>query len=339
MTKRRCRPDAISKSYRGLSIVILVGALLGGCASLPDTGGYTVATIQVKEAVETTGEVVKTEMKSARSAGATTANEQSVKGFEAAWNATMTSLDAMVEYAQSIEQIVDAGNKGAESARQVGDSVKRLVDEIKVDAVTGAGAEVVQLSIDTVAFVYGEYAKHSAAKSLEEALDAFGPSMQRISALVQAQVEDAQRLFVEQIAAQVAELESGSGYGDWIKRKAELSAKQQTAMQQLIAVTPPPASADPAKVAEVKTTLAQLEIAQKQIAPHLVEYNEKLKAIRQREKAGLSILEATENAIAAWGVTYQELAQAVKERRPVNVDSLIAAVAEARTLSQRWREL
>ena len=74
------------------------------------------------------------------------------------------SLDAMVAYAQSIEQIVDAGNKGAESARQVAESVKRLVDAVKVDAITGASAKVVELSTDTIAFVYGEYAKHIATK-------------------------------------------------------------------------------------------------------------------------------------------------------------------------------
>ena len=339
MTKR-WRVLAIKRLWHGFSVLALVGGLLGGCASLPDTRGYTAASIQVKEAVGTTGDVVQAELSSAINAGATTANDESVKKLKAAWAATMSSLDAMVAYAQSIEQIVDAGNKGAESAQQVGASVKKLVDAVKVDATTGASAKLVQLSADTVAFVYGEYAKHIAAKSLEEALDNFGPSMVKISALVKAQVADARMLFVEQIEAQVQQLDAGeSGYGDWIKKKGELNEKQKTATSQLLALTPPRSSSDPAKVNDVKTTLAQLEIAHQQIAPYLIEYNEKLKAIRQREKAGLSILGASENAVAAWGVAYQQLAQAVKERRPVNVDSLIAAVAEVRTLSQRWREL
>ena len=104
-------------------------------------------------------------------------------------------------------------------------------------------------------------------------------------------------------------------------------------------MTPPPSTGDQAKINDVKTTLAQLEVAQQHIAPYLAEYNEKLKAIRQREKAGLSILGAAENAVVAWGVAHQQLVKAVKERKPVNVDSLVAAVAEVRTLSQRWREL
>ena len=335
------RVRAINKWCHGFSLFFLVGGLLGGCASLPDTSGYTAASIQVKEAVGTSGDVVQAELASAIKAGATTANVEYVQNLKAAWAATMNSMDAMVAYAQSIEQIVDAGTKGAESVRQVGDSVKKLVDAVKVDATTGASAKLVQLSTDTVAFVYGEYAKYIAAKSLEEALAKFGPSMVKISALVKAQVVDARMLFVEQIEAQVQQLDADdeSGYGVWIKKKTELNEKQKTATSQLLALIPLHSSSDPAKANDVKTTLAQLEIANRQIAPYLDEYNEKLKAIRQREKMGVSILGAAENAVAEWGVAYQQLAQAVKERKPVNVDSLVAAVAEVRTLSQRWREL
>ena len=334
---QRCPVNAINNSNRGLSILVLVCGLLGGCAALPDTRGYTVATIQVKEAVGTTGDVVKAELKSAINSKATTANDESVKNLDAAWTATMKSLDAMVAYAQSIEQIVDAGNRGAESARQVGDSVKRLVDAVSVDAKTAAGGKAAELSIDTVAFVYGEYAKHIAAKSLEEALDKFGPSMVAISALVRAQVADARRLFADKSRLRFSSWTVG--YGDWVKQKGDLSKKQKTATSQLLALTLPPSSVDQVKINDAKTTLAQLEVAQQHIAPYLAEYNEKLKAIRQREKAGLSILGAAENAVVAWGVAHQQLVKAVKERKPVNVDSLVAAVAEVRTLSQRWREL
>ena len=176
---------------------------MAGCASLPDTSGYTAATIQVKEAVGTAGDVIQAELESARKAKATTADEESGKKLKAAWAATMTSLDAMVAYAQSVEQIVDAGNKGAESARQVADSVKRLVDGVTVNTIAGAGGTLVKLSTDTFSFVYGEFAKHNAAKSLDEALAKSAPSMVKISALVKAQVADVRTLFVEQIEAQV----------------------------------------------------------------------------------------------------------------------------------------
>ncbi|MBN4055001.1 hypothetical protein JYT15_00680 [Acidimicrobium ferrooxidans] len=330
-----CRVDEIKRWCCGFAI--LVGGLLGGCTSLPNTSGYTAATIQVRQAVATTGEVVQQELRMAIKAKATTADNESVKNLKAAWAATMKSLDAMVAHAQSIEQIVDAGNTGAESAKQLANSVKKLLDAVKVDAMSGASATLAQLSTDTVAFVYCEYLKHSAAKSLEVALDRFGPSMAKISALVQAQLGDARRLFVQQIAAQVNRLEQGgTGYGGWIKRNGQLNEEAEKAIDLLVSGIK---NKKPKEVTKAKTTIADTEIGRKAIAPRLAEYAAKLNPIRQRGKAGRSILGAAENAVAAWGVAHQQLVKAVKERKPVTVKSLIAAVVELRALTQRWREL
>lgn len=336
--------DAINSSCGGFAILVLVGSLLGSCTSLPDTSGYTTATIQVKQAVATTGDVVQGELLSAIKAKATTANDESVKNLEAAWAATIRSLDAMVAHAQSIEQIVDAGHKGAESAKQVADSVKNLVDAVKVDALTGASAKVFALSADTVAFVYGEYSKHVGAKSLEEALDKFAPSMAKITALVQAQIADARRLFVEQIEAQVQLLQTpaqtpedtGRRFGNWLKRHGELDETAEQATQLLVRGIK---NNKPNDIAQAKAMIADVETGQKMIAPRLAEYEAKIHAIRQREKAGRSILGTAENAVATWGVAHQQLVKAVKERKPVSMESLTAAVVEIRTLIQRWREL
>jgi hypothetical protein len=347
----------------------LVGCLLVGCTALPNTSGYTAATIQVKQAVATTGSVVEAELASAISAGATTASATRVERFKQYWKQTVASLDAMVAYAQSIEQIVDAGNKGAESAKQVAESVRSLVDAVKVDAKTGAAAKVVELSTQTFAFVYGEYAKFLAAKSLEEALDRVGPSIARVSTLVQAQIADADRLFAEQIGAQALELKGD--YGDWIKQGDRLKAMQQTAATRLLGLIEPVSPSDKdhmteavkkiegsgwdnmtarqrearveqyrnEQIKQLETAISQMETTGKQIAPHLEEYKAQLSQIRQREKAGRSIISASENAVAAWSTSHQELVQAVKERKPVSVESLTAAVVEIRTLIRKWSEL
>jgi hypothetical protein len=343
MLKRGCM-EAIKSSYGGFAMLALVGSLLGGCTSLPDTGGYTAATIQVKQAVATTGDVVQGELRSAIQVNATTANDGSVRNLEAAWAATMRSLDAMVAYAQSIEQTVDAGNQGAESARQVADAVKNLVDAVKVDALTGASATVVELSADTVAFVYGEYSKYVAAKSLEEVLDKFGPSMAKITALVQAQIADARRLFAEQIEAQIQLLQTpaqapedaGRRFGNWLKRQGELNDTAEQATQLLVRGMK---NNTPHDITKAKAMLADVERGQQVIAPRLVEYEAKIHVIRQRDKAGRSILGAAENAVAAWGIAHRQVVEAVKQRKPVSLESLTAAVVEIRMLTQRWREL
>ncbi|NJD05379.1 MAG: hypothetical protein FIA97_02635 [Methylococcaceae bacterium] len=319
------------------ALLALVTLLAAGCTTLPNTSGYTAATIQVKQAVSTTGQVVESELLNAIEARAIKADESLAGQFHSTWNQTTHSLDAMVGYAQSVEQIVDAGNNGAESARRVADSVKQLADAVKVDPTTWAGGEAAKLSVDTLAFVYGEYSKFSAAKSLEEALDRSGPAMAKINGLVQAQVADAKRLFIEQIAAQAQELQSGgSGYGDWLKRKRENDAQTQIAVA---ALTKSLSAGDPENIARSKARIANTEAARAQIAPRVAEYESKFEQIRLRNNAGLSILGAAETAVATWGSTHQDLVYAIKHRQTVSVDSLILAVNEIRSLTQRWREL
>lgn len=341
---KRDRMNPVSGSCLAFMSLLLALCLLGGCASLPDTSGYTAATIQVKQAVATTGDVVGRELRSAINAKATTASAASINKFKVAWAATMRSLDAMVTHAQSIEQIVAAGDTGAEGAKSVADSVKNLVEAVKVDPLTAANAKLFELSADTVAFVYGEYSKHVAAKTLEEALDTFGPSIMKISGLVQAQIADAQQLFAQQIEAQIQLLQSGARspedagrrYGNWIKRHQQLEKTADQATQLLVRGIQ---NNRPDEINKAKTMMSHVEAGRKMIAPRLKEFHDKKQAIRRREKAGRSILGSTENGVAAWGLAHQHLVDAIKKRRPLSIESLSAAVVEIRTLIQRWREL
>jgi hypothetical protein len=326
---------AKNQSFRGVIILVGVGVMLGGCATLPDTSVYTSATIQVKQAVATAGNVVEAELESA---GTVPAEE--VKKFQKAWSTTIASLDAMVSYAESIEQIVDAGNKGEKSAMQVAGSVKKFAEAVKVDAMTGAAGEVFGTAAETGAFVYGEIAKIGAEKSLIEALSKADSWVIRINNMVQLQVEDARRLFHRQIKVQVQRLNTGddTGYGDWLKLNKAIGSTQLETIKEMKKLF----TASPMNLAEVKklqAELDQIEKTREQITSHIVEYEAKLAQIRNREKAGLSIIRASENAIAAWGAAHQNLVRAVKTRKPVSVESLTMAVGEIRTLIERWRKL
>ncbi len=332
-----CRMGAFIASSRCFVFLLLMSSLLfAGCTTLPDTSGYTIATIQVKQAVATTGDVVKEELISAINAGATSADNRAVNDFEKVWAVTLHSLDGMVVHAQSIEEIVDAGNKGSESAKAVADSVKNLVDTVKVDTISGTTAKVFELSADTVAFVYGEYSKHVSASSLEDALEKFGPSISKITVLIQAQIADARQLFEEQIVAQNLKLETHLKYGNWIKRYGELDTLTAQATQLLVQAVK---TDNTSKITKAKTMLADLDLASKTIEPHMAAYKLEKDAIHQREKVGRSIIGSAELAVAAWGNAHQQLVKAVKERKAVSVESLTATITEIRTLIQRWREL
>jgi hypothetical protein len=334
MLLQHCRVTK-GQFFRGFIILVFVSAMLGGCATLPDTSNYTTATIQVKQLVETVGNVVEIELDSAG-----TVSGQKVKDFQKAWKTTVSSLDAMITYAESIEQIVDAGNKGANSARQVADSVKKLADSVKVDALTGAAGEVFGVAANTGAFVYGEIAKIGAANNLDDALSKADPWVVRISNMVQLQVEDAGRLFHRQIKDQVDDLKTGgeAGYGDWIKLNKKIDNTQLNSlkeMEKFLNASP----MDLEKVKKLQTELDEVEKTRHQIAPHILEYKTKLAEIRNRETAGLNLIRASENAIAAWGAAHQNLVWAVKERKPVSVESITMAVVQIRTLIEKWRIL
>jgi hypothetical protein len=342
--KTRSRIRANDSLILGIAFFSLLGSLLTGCASLPDTSGYTVATIQVKQAVATTGDVVKEELLASSEIQAAAIDADAIKKFEAAWKTTLDSLDAMVVYAQSIEQIVDAGNKGSESAQAVADSVKKLVDTVKADALAGASAEIFNLSTDTVAFVYGEFSKYWATKSLEEALKKFGPSIAKITVLVQAQIRDARYLFDEQIEAQIQFLETaptsadeaGLRFGDWIKRHRALDQHAQQVTQLLIQAMQ---SGPSENIDKAKAMLADYEAGLKVVLPRIKIYETRKAALLRRAKTGRNIISGAENAVAVWGAAHQQMANSVNERKPVSVDSLKTAIVDIQTLIQRWREL
>lgn len=330
---------SIKQSIKALTFLFLISGLLSGCMTLPDTSGYTIATIQVKQAVATAGNVVEAELKSAGSVSG-----KSISGFRDAWKKTVDSLDAKIAYAESIEKIVDAGNKGAASAKKVAASVRKLAETVKVDAMTGAAGEVFGVAADTGAFVYGEIAKISAAKNLDAAISKAGPWVVRINTMAQLQVEDARRLFHSQIRDQIQDIEKGGdeGYGDWIKVNKTTRSNQLEVIKEIIEEMSKPfdnPTRDVVKVQRLQAELDQIEKTRSQIEPHIAEYKAKLAVIRNRKKAGLNVLRASENAIAAWGTAHQNLVQAIKNRKPVSVKSLTMAVTEIRTLIERWREL
>jgi len=389
--RQRSRRETVIPPYCHLVILVLAGCLLAGCTPLPNTAGYTTATIQLKQAVAAAGSAVDAELRSealpgisieaaqrklAGMGGGDASNSESTDDtsagsspapdadkFKQSWDMTVKSLDAMVVYAQSIEGIVDAGNQGAESAKHVAASVANLLSAVDV---TGVASKKTELVTDTGAYFIGEGTKFVAGKRLEETLDSAGPVIAAVDAAVQQQMENAERLFKYSIMQHKKNLRLD--YQGWTKQEKYLDEKQMNAATELVKSIKVPRptegdgeakrsdgasgentaqpkqgsvceSTENAAVTQLESLLGQMDIARKQIAPHVAEYETKLSQIREREKAGLAVIGAAKNAVAAWSTAHQEMVRAVEERRPVSVESLTAAVVEVRALIERWREL
>lgn len=308
-----------------------------GCQTLPDTSGYTSATIEVRQSAAAAGDLVRSEIEGAAATLDDPASRQvaqaAADSFRQAWGVTLASLDATILYAQSIQDIADAGNSGADSARKVAESVSALAGGLGV-TVGPAGAAVT----DTGAFVYGEIAKIRAARSLAAALAAAGPSVMRLQALVEAQVGSARRTFLLSLAAETRAVDKESAYGVYPSRDGELVAEEKTRLSQLTDLV----LRHPDDTAEIDATKARLKVigdTRAALAPGLAQYQVRIDAIAERRRAGLAVLAATDTALAAWASAHQRLVEAVRDRRPVTAASLTVAVSDLRAVIQTWSNL
>jgi hypothetical protein len=339
-SRRRC-----FKPAAGLVSLLVLGAVLVACAALPDTSGYTAATIQVKQAVAAAGDAVAAEIEAgAHAVPKESSNRQvllnNAGAFRAAWENTVGSLDAMVSYAESIESIVDAGNKGVESAEAVAGAVQRLANAIVMDPVTGATKETFDTATTTVSFIYGEIAKARAAESLEKAISEIGPAVVGLNQLVQLQLKEARRLFVLSVGLERDELRTGEAFGQWLKMDRQLSQRERVLLAQLTDLDT--AETRPARAPsrdEISKQMKNIESDRKYLAPKLAQFQELNSALTRRDRAGLALLAASETALRAWAAAHDKLVRAVAERKPVTMESLNSAVVEIQKLIQRWREL
>lgn len=329
---------SVRRRLRSLTLILV--ALLGACTALPDVGPFNEATILMRSATAGAGDLSLKELKTTRQAGASDLSEANAKKLEAALASNKKSLDALVDYTASLQAIVDSGNSGADSARALLDSVTKLAGAAGAPMLPGASEGLVKLAGDTVAFVYGEIARHLAAQRLEEALDAMAPSMAKLVTLLDAQLGDLEGVFALCIAAQVDHLNAGTdgGYGDWLKKQTRFDVLKLGALRELEeALAASPANAT--KVKEATARLAQVDAALKSVAPKVAEHRQKMDAVIAREVAGKATLLAARSALRNWIAAHEALVKAVKGRQPFSATSLAAAAAEAKTLYERWRTL
>lgn len=311
-----------------ISAIALLAAGAAACTPLPDTSGYTAASSQLKQSAVAVGTVMHDELarttdqipgeeNRARLAAATTS-------FDNAWHDTVGSLSAMADYAQSVEDLTNAGNHGADSARQLSQSVLSLAGAVGIVP----GAAVAGAAVDTLALLNSAVANIRASRSLTASLAAANPIVRDIAGRVTDQVNNAEATFNALISQQRAQADiafSDVHDLDAALRPMELAAAARAAG----------GAADSGSTAE----LARLRDARALLAPRVAEYQAAQDAIAARERAGRDLFLATKTALQNWAESHDRLVRAVQERRPVTFQSLLAASQDVRSLVQRWRDL
>jgi hypothetical protein len=309
----------------------LIAAAVAGtaaCTSLPDTSGYTEATLQLGQSVSGAGGALKSELARTAPLIEDPSQRESIQSaatrFDEAWAATVESLAAMGRYAEAVEELTAAGNQGSQSAQQLSQSVLALagaVGFVPGAAVAGVATETFQLLNSAIASV-------RASRSLGRSLAAADPIIQDIGGRVGEQVALARQTFIALVSQQRAGLDFT--YSDVKDLEAELRRQEMVAATRALT---------PGASGEAQPDLMRVRDARAVLAPRLTEYQSATTDLSARERAGLALFDATDAALLTWTDSHGRMVTAVRERRPVSFQSLLSAGQEIRGLVQRWRGL
>jgi len=348
----RCADSIVARAFFGgrallsaipklrIGVALISALLVAACATLPDLSGYTAATVEVRQSVATAKRAVGDEIDNAAevvlSEPAHGQIVQAASDYDAAMAKTVTAMDAMVDYAESIESIAAAGNKGKESALAVSQQVQDLAGMLGVPLAPAAAA--IDAISQTGAFIYGEIAKIEAAKSLEAALAASGPSIVRLQQLVSLQIADSRRAFENSLRAQERALKRPEAYGAHITLAEQLDSQERSTVNALTGELASPAP-NAATVATLRANLKTIATDRTSIAPRIAEYEAKRAEIGARRKTGNALLTASTAALEAWSTAHAKLVSAIRNRQSFTMASLNAAVSDIRELIKKWEAL
>jgi hypothetical protein len=161
----RMRAARSSGKASAIPIYVLGLTLIASCSALPEVKPFADATANLATAVSSAGTPVEQliansfdpDVPETKSAAA-----QRASAFKLEWERRCKVVDEFSRYADGLSAVVQAGNHGEAAAKQVTTQFKQLLDIVRVPS---AG-----LAVDAVATaaqkIYGEYAKHQAAKTL-----------------------------------------------------------------------------------------------------------------------------------------------------------------------------
>jgi hypothetical protein len=328
---------------RGACVALLpvVLAALVGCVSLPEVGPFVDATLQLRSGIVASGRVVEAEMRQAEEI----VGEQSKdKGEElkaitdklhSAWEARVKAADALCAYADSLREIVEAGQKGGEAAGSLMSSVKGLAEAA---GIVLPGADVMGVVTDTGKFIYAQIALIRASKSLEEALVRTQPAVERISEII---AEDCDDLGKEiQAASRRAVLARTKQYNTEISARNGLLKKQKDLYRKLSEALLQEEdkkgewewNADMERLLKVGKLIEAMEIWYQDIRQE-----DQLR--KKRLVTGGELIQSAGQAVVHWAGAHKQLVHAVRDKRSVNPAALLQAAAEIGDLIRRMREL
>jgi len=296
-----------------ISCVVFVAALVQGCGTLPDTGSFADASVQLRSALASSGTAVAGELDRAK-------QEQRARTLRELWARVNTAADAMVAYSESVGGIVSAGKAGGESVRQVADAGAKLADAAKIvlgPSIPGA--------VQLLAEAYSKIAEARAARALDEALQNMQPAVGRVSELVALQLDDLHGILVA--SSELVDIEIEKPYSKEISYLSQLR-QQRRALYETGPLT-----------AAIGQQLQQLDAAERTILAKLEPMQKDRSAAQERLKNARALIATARQGVMDWSAAHYQLLGAVRAGRTVEPRALLQTITELRDLLKRAREL
>ena len=321
---------------------------LTSCDSLPDLKPFSDSTAQLAASVRGSGQNAVADLQTLKSRyladakNATGDNRDQIKQdatalakqaeqFEAAWNATTAMMDATATYADSITQIAAAGKEGADRAKQVGTSIKSLLDSVGT-VVPGADTIV---SIGSKA--YGEIVQHMAGKSLDKALAEAQPAIDDVARVLEANLASLAKINKQLTLELVTTTEDATRAGFNVaneQRVLRLALAAHDEMRKEIGHAIESNADDSAKR---EAALNPLLLRSKQLEEiiagsraKLTPINTAAAAAQEKGRNQTHLLEAAQVAVQEWAAYHRALRPALSENHIPSVAQLNAAANDVR---------
>lgn len=203
--------------------VLCLLAVLAGCATLPDMKGFTDQTATMVASVNSGVEESQDLFKAAEGN-----NTVSIQRLLTSWNATANCTKGVLAYSAALSAVVDAGNKGKESATQIGNAVNGLLKVVEQ-------APIASGVVAGVASISGEVIMIKSSYDLKHAVEAAEPSVNASARIVRNQIEDLKELYLS-TGQDLRTILEASGKADYAKYYNEMAAEELLLVQKLVEI-------------------------------------------------------------------------------------------------------
>ena len=303
---------------------LLLPLLLLGCVALPDVQPFADATAQVNNSLKEVGEITVARVANGEKVEAPGEGEEASDAWQLheIWRTRLFAAGALVAYADSLAEIVAAGNNAANAATKLGSTISEIAAQVPgvgtlSPSVVSLGQKLVEIAI-----------KVKTSRDLATAVEAADPGVAGIADILVEDLDDV--LLLYKTGNRKVRRER---YGQDSKYK-KLRDHQRKLHDHVIQLRKDTALTDPEQVVALQQAEELLARANEAFAPLW----DRKRALENERAEFETLIRRTDQTVRAWRQTHHDLAGAIREGRRPNWRALLTQAQELHGLVEAIRE-